>query len=56
MLLNGNVFVARDGTSIEIGHTDAEGRLLLADNGGNHRKAADLVIDYATLTGHSGLL
>ncbi len=48
----GDVFVARDGTSVEIGHTDAEGRLLLADLlAATTEKAADLVIDYATLTG-----
>ncbi len=48
----GDVFVARDGTSIEIGHTDAEGRLLLADLlAAATEKPADLVVDYATLTG-----
>ena len=40
----GDVFVARDGTSVEIGHTDAEGRLLLADLlAATTEKAADLV-------------
>lgn len=48
----GDVFVARNGLSVEIGNTDAEGRLILAD--ALLAAAADdacLVIDFATLTG-----
>ena len=48
----GDVFAARNGTRVEIGHTDAEGRLLLADLlAFATEKPADIVIDYATLTG-----
>jgi leucyl aminopeptidase len=50
------IVTALDGTSIEIVHTDAEGRMVLADTlalasraGG--RRQPDLVIDFATLTG-----
>jgi leucyl aminopeptidase len=48
----GDVLTAYDGTTVEIGNTDAEGRLLLADAMGyaRERKAARLV-DVATLTG-----
>ncbi len=48
----GDILTAYDGTTVEIGNTDAEGRLLLADALGYAReqKAARL-IDYATLTG-----
>ncbi|SMB23953.1 conserved protein of unknown function [Sterolibacterium denitrificans] len=60
------IVTALDGTHIEIVHTDAEGRLVLADAltlatrpekpaAGQHRKRQiaqpDLVIDFATLTG-----
>lgn len=50
--LPGDVYRARNGTSVEIGHTDAEGRLLLADllSAASDEKH-DLIIDYATLTG-----
>lgn len=48
----GDVFPSRAGLSVEIGNTDAEGRLILADAlhlaGGD---APDLLIDCATLTG-----
>ena len=49
-----DIVTALDGTSIEIVHTDAEGRLVLADTltlatGGS--KKPDLLIDFATLTG-----
>jgi leucyl aminopeptidase len=48
----GDVFRARNGKSVEIGNTDAEGRLVLADAlclaaEGN----PDLIVDFATLTG-----
>jgi leucyl aminopeptidase len=48
----GDVLKSRKGLSIEIGNTDAEGRLILADalaRAGEH--APDLTIDFATLTG-----
>jgi len=47
-----DVVHAMDGTSIEIVHTDAEGRMVLADTLtlASLRKPA-LIIDYATLTG-----
>ncbi len=60
-----DVVQALDGTSIEIVHTDAEGRLVLADALGLAvRDKPQLVVDFATLTGsmhtalgsrHSGL-
>ena len=47
----GDVFFARNGLSVEIGHTDAEGRLCLADLLAKVTEdACDLVIDYATLS------
>ena len=48
----GDVCRSRAGLSVEIGHTDAEGRLLLAD--ALHAAAEegpDLLLDFATLTG-----
>ena len=48
----GDVLNSRKGLSIEIGNTDAEGRLILADiltRAGEH--APDLTLDFATLTG-----
>jgi leucyl aminopeptidase len=48
----GDVLSSRQGLSIEVGNTDAEGRLILADaltRAGEHAPA--LTIDYATLTG-----
>lgn len=48
----GDVVTALDGTSIEVVHTDAEGRMVLADTlvlAG--RTQPDLVLDFATLTG-----
>ncbi len=48
----GDVIASRKGLSIEIGNTDAEGRLILADaltRAGE--QAPDLTIDLATLTG-----
>ncbi len=48
----GDIVSALDGTSIEIVHTDAEGRMVLADalTLASRNKPA-LIIDYATLTG-----
>ncbi len=48
----GDVFKSRSGVTVEIGNTDAEGRLVLADAltlAGEEKP--DLVIDFATLTG-----
>jgi len=48
----GDVLNSRKGLTIEIGNTDAEGRLILADiltRAGEH--APDLTLDFATLTG-----
>ncbi|WP_206241511.1 leucyl aminopeptidase family protein [Novosphingobium terrae] len=48
----GDVLKSRKGLTIEIGNTDAEGRLILAD--ALHRASEfkpDLIIDFATLTG-----
>lgn len=48
----GDVLTARDGTTVEIGNTDAEGRLVLADAlclAGEEQP--ELVVDMATLTG-----
>ncbi len=60
-----DIVTALDGTTIEVVHTDAEGRMVLADtlalatrgvgNGGGKGNAKpDLVIDFATLTGSMG--
>jgi leucyl aminopeptidase len=47
-----DVVTASDGTRIEIVHTDAEGRMVLADTLAlAAREKPDLIIDYATLTG-----
>jgi len=47
-----DVITASDGTSIEIVHTDAEGRMVLADTLAMASKTKPkLLIDYATLTG-----
>lgn len=48
----GDVLTARNGLTVEIANTDAEGRLVLADamtKAGEHKPA--LIIDFATLTG-----
>ncbi|SRR6266581_3907935 len=50
------IVTAMDGTTIEIVHTDAEGRMVLADTlalacGGAGTPAPDLIVDFATLTG-----
>jgi leucyl aminopeptidase len=48
----GDVVTALDGTTIEVVHTDAEGRMVLADTLVLAAKAKpDLVVDFATLTG-----
>ncbi len=48
----GDVIATRQGTSVEIGNTDAEGRLVLADALTlAFEESPDLVIDAATLTG-----
>jgi leucyl aminopeptidase len=48
----GDVVTALDGTTIEVVHTDAEGRMVLADTLVLAAKAKpDLTIDFATLTG-----
>lgn len=48
----GDIYPARDGQHVEIGHTDAEGRLILADAlaYASEKKPA-LILDLATLTG-----
>lgn len=50
----GDIFKARNGTTVEIHNTDAEGRLVLADVldvALTNKEKPDLVIDLATLTG-----
>ena len=48
----GDVVTALDGTTIEVVHTDAEGRMVLADTLALAAKTKpDLTIDFATLTG-----
>ena len=49
----GDVFTAYNGTTVEIGNTDAEGRLILADALAFTEKKLkpDWIIDMATLTG-----
>ena len=49
----GDVYTAYDGTTVEIGNTDAEGRLILADALSYVRKQyePEQIIDFATLTG-----
>lgn len=47
-----DVVTAANGTSIEVVHTDAEGRMVLADTLAlASREGADLIMDFATLTG-----
>ncbi len=47
-----DIITASDGTTIEIVHTDAEGRMVLADTlAMASQQKPDLIIDYATLTG-----
>jgi leucyl aminopeptidase len=48
----GDVYASRKGLTVEIGNTDAEGRLILADALAlADEEAPDLLIDLATLTG-----
>ncbi len=48
----GDVFVARNGTSVEVLNTDAEGRLVLADALSlAAEEHPDVIVDIATLTG-----
>ncbi len=48
----GDVWVSRKGLTVEIGNTDAEGRLVLADALADaDSERPDLLIDLATLTG-----
>nr|WP_238181981.1 leucyl aminopeptidase family protein [Methylobacterium trifolii] len=48
----GDVLASRAGLSVEIGNTDAEGRLILADALAlADSEAPDLILDFATLTG-----
>jgi leucyl aminopeptidase len=48
----GDIFKSRKGLTVEIGNTDAEGRLVLADALTlGDEEAPDLLIDLATLTG-----
>ena len=48
----GDVFTARNGLTVEIGNTDAEGRLVLADALALAAEdEPDLIVDLATLTG-----
>ena len=49
----GDVFTAFDGTTVEIGNTDAEGRLILADAIAftEKRLKPECIVDIATLTG-----
>lgn len=51
-----DIVTALDGTTIEIVHTDAEGRMVLADtltvaSRGIGKAKPDLIVDFATLTG-----
>jgi len=48
----GDVLASRNGLSVEIGNTDAEGRLILADALAlADEEAPELIVDFATLTG-----
>ena len=48
----GDIYRSRKGLSVEIGNTDAEGRLILADALAlADEDAPDLIVDFATLTG-----
>jgi leucyl aminopeptidase len=48
----GDIYKSRKGDTVEIGNTDAEGRLILADALTlADESAPDLIIDFATLTG-----
>jgi leucyl aminopeptidase len=48
----GDILTSRKGLTVEIGHTDAEGRLVLADALAlADEEAPELLLDFATLTG-----
>ena len=48
----GDIYASRKGLSVEIGNTDAEGRLILADALAlADEENPELLIDFATLTG-----
>ncbi|WP_374306021.1 M17 family metallopeptidase [Methylocella sp.] len=48
----GDIYASRKGLTVEIGNTDAEGRLILADALAlADEEAPDLLVDFATLTG-----
>ena len=48
----GDIVKIYNGKTVEIKHTDAEGRLILADALSlSNEEGADLIVDYATLTG-----
>ena len=48
----GDVLATRKGLTVEVGNTDAEGRLVLADALAlADSEGADLIVDFATLTG-----
>jgi len=50
--IQGDIISALDGTTIEVVHTDAEGRLVLADTLAlASREKPDFIADFATLTG-----
>jgi leucyl aminopeptidase len=50
---NGDILTSRKGKTVEVGHTDAEGRLVLADslNYIEETYKPELMFDFATLTG-----
>jgi leucyl aminopeptidase len=48
----GDIYTSRKGVSVEIGNTDAEGRLILADALAlADEEKPDLIVDFSTLTG-----
>ena len=52
----GDIVTARDGTTIEVLNTDAEGRLILADAlVWTAEQKPELIVDFATLTGAIGI-
>ncbi|BCM90755.1 cytosol aminopeptidase [Abditibacteriota bacterium] len=52
----GDIVTARDGTTIEVLNTDAEGRLILADAlTWTSEQKPELIVDFATLTGAIGV-
>lgn len=53
----GDVVTVHDGTTVEIGNTDAEGRMVLADgmSWGRATYAPEVLVDVATLTGAASL-